>query len=72
MARLPLTFASCRYDRVEALRTGDVRPDGIDLKMQMFAAGREIFDRMVGAREFDVAELSGSDEIENARRGTRR
>jgi len=34
-----------------------VQPDGIDLKMLMFAAGREIFDRMVGAREFDLAEL---------------
>jgi 4,5-dihydroxyphthalate decarboxylase len=69
MARLPLTFASCRYDRVEALRTGDVRPEGIDLKMLMFAAGREIFDRMVGAREFDVAELSSSEFISLMGRG---
>ena len=69
MARLPLTFASCRYDRVEALRTGDVQPDGIDLKMLMFAAGREIFDRMVGGREFDVAELSASEFISLMGRG---
>jgi len=69
MARLPLTFASCRYDRVEALRTGDVQPDGIDLKMLMFAAGREIFDRMVGAREFDLAELSASEFISLMGRG---
>ena len=69
MARLPLTFASCRYDRVEALRTGDVQPDGIDLKMIMFAAGREIFDRMVGAREFDIAELSSSEFISLMGRG---
>jgi 4,5-dihydroxyphthalate decarboxylase len=69
MPRLPLTFASCRYDRVEALRTGDVRPDGIDLNMIMVPAGREIFDRMVGAREFDVAELSSSEFISLAGRG---
>jgi 4,5-dihydroxyphthalate decarboxylase len=69
MARLPLTFASCRYDRVEALRTGDVQPDGIDLNMIMFPAGREIFDRMVGAREFDVAELSSSELISLMGRG---
>jgi 4,5-dihydroxyphthalate decarboxylase len=69
MARLSLTFASCRYDRVEALRTGDVKPEGIDLDMQMFPAGREIFDRMVGAREFDVAELSSSEFISLTGRG---
>jgi 4,5-dihydroxyphthalate decarboxylase len=69
MARLPLTFASCRYDRVEALRTGDVQPEGIELEMIMFAAGREIFDRMVGAREFDVAELSSSEFISLMGRG---
>ena len=69
MAPLPLTFASCRYDRVEALCAGDVQPDGIDLKMIMFAAGREIFDRMVGAREFDVAELSSSEFISLMGRG---
>jgi ABC-type nitrate/sulfonate/bicarbonate transport system substrate-binding protein len=69
MARLPLTFASCRYDRVEALRTGDVEPDGIELKMQMFPAGREIFDRMVGAHEFDLAELSSSEFISLMGRG---
>jgi 4,5-dihydroxyphthalate decarboxylase len=69
MASLPLTFASCRYDRVEALRTGDVKPEGIDLKMLMFPAGREIFDRMVGAREFDIAELSSSEFISLTGRG---
>ncbi len=69
MPRLSLTFASCRYDRVEALRTGDVQPDGIDLRMQMFPVGREIFDRMVGQREFDVAELSSSEFISLTGRG---
>ena len=69
MARLSLTFASCKYDRMEALRTGDVQADGIDLDMRVFSAGREIFDRMVGAREFDVAELSASEFISLTGRG---
>jgi 4,5-dihydroxyphthalate decarboxylase len=54
---------------MEALRSGDVQPEGIDLKMIMFSAGREIFDRMVGAREFDVAELSASEFISLMGRG---
>lgn len=69
MARLALTFASCQYDRMAALRTGDVRPDGIDLTMSVFPAGREIFDRMIGRREFDVAELSASEFISLMGRG---
>ena len=69
MSRLPLTFASCKYDRMEALRSGDVAADGIDLDMRVFKAGREIFDRMVGGREFDVAELSASEFISLAGRG---
>ena len=69
MARLALTFACCKYDRMEALRTGDVQPEGIDLRMSVFAAGRDIFDRMVGRREFDVAELSASEYISMTGRG---
>ena len=57
MSRLCLTFASCRYDRMEAIRAGEVVPEGIDLNSIAFASGREIFDRMMGGREFDVAEL---------------
>jgi 4,5-dihydroxyphthalate decarboxylase len=69
MARLRLTFASCRYDRMEALRAGDVAVEGIDLDMRVFASGREIFDRMVGDRAFDVAELSASEFISLTGRG---
>ena len=69
MARLGLTFASCKYDRMEALRTGEVQPEGIDLDMRVFPAGREIFDRMVGRQEFDVAELSASEFISLTGRG---
>jgi 4,5-dihydroxyphthalate decarboxylase len=69
MAPLKLTFASCRYDRMDALRAGEVAPDGIELTCRMFGSGREIFDRMVGSRAFDVSELSASEFISMAGRG---
>ena len=69
MSRLALTFACCRYDRTEAIREGDVVPEGIELNCVTLRSGREIFDRMVGGREFDVAELSASEFISLAARG---
>ena len=69
MPRLALSFACCRYDRMEAIREGDVVPEGIDLNCITLRSGREIFDRMVGGREFDVAELSASEFISLAGRG---
>ena len=63
MNRLPLTFACGRYDRTEALRTGEIQPEGIALNYIAIEASREIFDRMVGNREFDCAELSISEFI---------
>jgi 4,5-dihydroxyphthalate decarboxylase len=69
MSRLSLTYASCRYDRIEALRAGEVLVEGIDLNTILFPSGREIFDRMVGGREFDVSELSSSEFISMMGRG---
>jgi 4,5-dihydroxyphthalate decarboxylase len=69
MSRLPLTLATCRYDRTEALRSGDVRIEGVDLNHLFLAHGREIFDRMVGGLEFDASELSISEYISLAGRG---
>jgi 4,5-dihydroxyphthalate decarboxylase len=69
MARLALTLACCRYDRTEALREGDVVPAGIELNCITLRSGREIFDRMVGGQEFDVAELSASEFISLMGRG---
>ena len=60
---LSLTFACGFYDRMVALRTGDVRPEGIDLRYIGIEASRDIFDRMVGGLEFDVSELSASEFI---------
>jgi 4,5-dihydroxyphthalate decarboxylase len=69
MDRLNLTFACGRYDRTEALRTGDVTVEGIDLTYVPIDTPREIFDRMVGKGEFDLSELSGSEFITMAGRG---
>jgi 4,5-dihydroxyphthalate decarboxylase len=63
VSRLHLTFASCRYDRLEAIRDGDVVVEGVDLTCITLKSGRDVFDRMVGGREFDVAELSASEFI---------
>jgi 4,5-dihydroxyphthalate decarboxylase len=61
VSRLHLTFASCRYDRLEAIRDGDVEVEGVDLTCITLKSGRDVFDRMVGGQEFDVAELSASE-----------
>ena len=57
MNKLRLTLACWDYDRVAALASGAVRPDGIDL---VFLAQpvEETFFRMLRHREFDVAEMS--------------
>jgi len=61
--RLHLTFAGCRYDRMEAIREGLVTVEGVDLTCLTLKSGRDVFDRMVGGQEFDVAELSASEFI---------
>ena len=71
MAPLFLTYASCRYDRIEPLRSGEVRAGGIDLNVMVFPSGRQIFDRMVGGEEFDASELSASEFVAHAGRGGR-
>ena len=63
MSCLALSFASCRYDRLEAIRDGDVSIEGVDLTCLTLKSGRQVFDRMVGGSEFDIAELSASEFI---------
>jgi 4,5-dihydroxyphthalate decarboxylase len=67
MARqLHLTMACGLYDRMLDLYRDDVRPAGIELNfipMDGSAGAREIFDRMGGNLEFDVAEMSSSEFI---------
>jgi 4,5-dihydroxyphthalate decarboxylase len=64
MARLQLSFACALYDRMLALYTGEVKPDGIDLNFIAIDQPRPIFDRMSGGEEFDVAEYSSSEFVQ--------
>ena len=57
VARLNLTLACGDYDRTRAIRTGEVKPDGVELNVVTLAP-EEMFYRMARFREFDVSELS--------------
>jgi 4,5-dihydroxyphthalate decarboxylase len=67
--RLRLSFACCRYDRMEAIREGSVAVEGVELTCLTLKSGRDVFDRMVGGQEFDIAELSASEFISLQGRG---
>src|SRR4029453_4741096 len=69
MSRLALTFACCRYDRMDAIREGDVVPAGLTLNCITLKSGREIFDRMGGGEELRGAELWGAEFISLMGRG---
>lgn len=72
MNNLSLTFACGLYDRMLPIYRGEVKVDGIDLRfipMDGSAGAREIFDRMAGGLEFDVAEMSSSEFIAHQSRG---
>ncbi len=71
MPPLKLTFACSTYDRMVALRTGDVKPEGIDLAFKAIENPRTIFDRMGWNAEFDVAEFSSSEYITRIAKGDR-
>src|SRR5580693_7379412 len=66
---LRLSFACGNYDRMMALRTGDVTVEGIDLNYIAIDSPREIFDRMGSRQEFDIAEFSASEFISRFARG---
>jgi 4,5-dihydroxyphthalate decarboxylase len=61
MPALPISFACGLYDRMLALQTGDIKPDGIDLNFLVMDNPREIFDRMSNRLEFDACEMSSSE-----------
>jgi 4,5-dihydroxyphthalate decarboxylase len=63
MSALPITFACGLYDRMLALQTGEIKPDGIDLNFLAMDNPREIFDRMSNRLEFDACEMSSSEVI---------
>lgn len=63
MPALPMTFACGLYDRMLALQTGEIKPEGIDLNFLVMDNPREIFDRMSNRLEFDACEMSSSELI---------
>ena len=61
MPEVPITFACGLYDRMLALYTGEVKPEGIDLNFLAIDDPRQIFDRMGNNLEFDACEMSSSE-----------
>jgi 4,5-dihydroxyphthalate decarboxylase len=57
MANLKLTLACWDYDRTRPLLDGRVKPEGIDLDIQLLRP-RQTFQRMLDDQEFQVSELS--------------
>ena len=71
MPNVPITFACGLYDRMLALYTGEVKPQGIDLNFLAIDDPRQIFDRMGKSQEFDASEMSSSDFITRMAAGRR-
>ncbi|EGR44180.1 uncharacterized protein TRIREDRAFT_112521 [Trichoderma reesei QM6a] len=63
MAPLGVNFACALYDRMVPLATGEVPTPGLDVNFIEVQHPRDIFDRMVAHKEFDVSELSASEYI---------
>jgi 4,5-dihydroxyphthalate decarboxylase len=61
MPEVSITFACGLYDRMLALYTGEVKPEGIDLNFLAIDDPRQIFDRMGKNLEFDACEMSSSE-----------
>ena len=71
MSKVPITFACGLYDRMLALHTREIQPEGIDLNFIAIDNPREMFDRMMLAREFDASEMSSSDYVRSVAHGDR-
>src|SRR3974390_2203570 len=63
MSALPITFACGLYDRMLALQTGEIKPDGIDLNFLVMDNPREIFDRMSNKLEFDSCQIARPESV---------
>jgi 4,5-dihydroxyphthalate decarboxylase len=63
MTSVSMTFACGLYDRMLALQTGEIKPDGIDLDFLVMDNPRQIFDRMNKGLEFGACEMSSSEFI---------
>src|SRR5579862_3234769 len=71
MTKVTLTFACGLYDRMLALYTGEVRPQGIDLTFVASETPSETFSRMLNG-EFDVSEMSSSEYVRMVSEGQER
>jgi 4,5-dihydroxyphthalate decarboxylase len=69
MADLKLRFACGLYDRMQALYTKEVKPEGIDLDFIVADDPRETFDRMVRDLAYDLSEMSSSEFVTRMSRG---
>ena len=69
MADVPITLACGLYDRMQALYTGEVKPEGIDLNFRIEDFPRKLFDHAMGTQEFDVCEMSSADYITRVSKG---
>src|SRR6266478_6570101 len=61
MPKVAVTFACGLYDRMSALYTGEVKPEGIDFNFLVIDEPRQIFDRMGKNLEFDACEMSSTE-----------
>jgi 4,5-dihydroxyphthalate decarboxylase len=59
MATLRLSAISGDYDRIEALKTGKIKPDGCELDYTISDPG-STFQRLFRKQEFDITEMSFS------------
>jgi 4,5-dihydroxyphthalate decarboxylase len=72
VANLPLTLACGPYDRTDALRTGLIQPEGIDLTYVPIQSPPEIFSRMIKKDSFDCSEMSAAVHFQLRSRGDTR
>lgn len=61
--KVPITLACALYDRMQALYTGQVQPEGIALTFRVEDFPRKLFDSAMAQQQFDVCEMSSSDYI---------
>lgn len=66
---VPITLACALYDRMQALYTGAVKAEGIDLKFMIEDFPRRLFDSAMNTQPFDVCEMSSSDYITRVSKG---
>lgn len=69
MANVPITLACALYDRMQALYTGEVKPEGIDLTFRVEDFPRKLFDSAMAQQQFDACEMSSSDYITRVSKG---